>query len=263
MLKILIKQLNFSTSYNFIVDQFKWSPVRVSTGIDLFDKKIAVNLGATLDPYGLNEDNLRINKFHFDTDGGLFRITSANLNTGYSFSSKDFDKSDKKKKTEDEEDDPFSFYENATGGGRQDDLFGNTIGRGNQEYIEEEQEEEEKVKYPSYRSQIPWKLRLTYSLTYNNSRGQNDFSNNSLMFSGDIELTPKWKIGGSSGFDFKNHGFTYTQLRFNRDLDSWRLDFSWIPFSNRASWNFFIGIKSGLLSDIKYEKNREPDRKLR
>ena len=260
----LIKQLNFSTSYNFIADQFKWSPVRVSTGIDLFDKKMAVNLGATLDPYGLNEDNSRINKFHFDTDGGLFRITSANLNTGYSFSSKDFDKdSDKKKKTEDEEDDPFSFYENATGGGRPDDLFGNTIGRGNQEYIEEEQEEEEKVKYPSYRSQIPWKLRLTYSLTYNNSRGQNDFSNNSLMFSGDIELTPKWKIGGSSGFDFKNHGFTYTQLRFNRDLDSWRLDFSWIPFSNRASWNFFIGIKSGLLSDIKYEKNREPDRKLR
>ena len=30
------------------------------------------------------------------------------------------------------------------------------------------------------------------------------------MFSGDIELTPKWKIGESSGFDFKNHGFTYT-----------------------------------------------------
>ena len=85
----------------------------------------------------------------------------------------------------------------------------------------------------------------------------------SLMFSGDIELTPKWNVGGSSGFDFKNHGFTYTQLRFNRDLDSWRLDFSWIPFSNRASWNFFIGIKSELLSDIKYEKNREPDRRLR
>jgi hypothetical protein len=263
----LIKQLNLSTSYNFIANQFKWSPVRVSTGIDLFDKKMAVNLGATLDPYGLNEDNLRVNKFHFDTDGGLFRITSANLNTGYSFSSKDFEKdSDKKKKKEDEEDDPFSFYENATGGGRADDLFGDTIGRGNQDYSyesEEDQEEVDKTKYPSYRSKIPWKFRLTYSLTYNNSRRQNDFSNNSLMFSGDIELTPKWKIGGSSGFDFKNHGFTYTQLRFNRDLDSWRLDFSWIPFSNRASWNFFIGIKSGLLSDIKYEKNREPDRRLR
>ena len=110
----------------------------MSTGIDLFNKKMAVNLGATLDPYGLNEDKIRVNKFHFDTDGGLFRITSANLNTGYSFSSDTFKKNkDKKEKTEDEEEDPFSFYENATGGGRADDLFGDTIGRGNQDYSQE------------------------------------------------------------------------------------------------------------------------------
>ena len=47
------------------------------------------------------------------------------------------------------------------------------------------------------------------------------------MFSGNIELTPKWKVGLSSGYDFKGKGFTYTQLRFNRDLNSWRLNFSW------------------------------------
>ena len=52
----------------------------------------------------------------------------------------------------------------------------------------------------------------------------------------------------------KEKGLHYTQLRFDRDLNSWRLNFSWVPFSERASWNFFIGIKSGLLSDIKYEK---------
>ena len=92
---------------------------------------------------------------------------------------------------------------------------------------------------------------------------QNDFSNNSLMFSGNVDLTPKWKVGVSSGYDFKGKGFTYTQLRFDRDLNSWRLNFSWVPFSDRASWNFFIGIKSGLLSDIKYEKQSEPYRQKR
>ena len=51
-------------------------------------------------------------------------------------------------------------------------------------------------------------------------------------------------------------GFTYTQIRFDRDLDSWRLDFSWVPFSPRASWNFFIGIKSGLLSDLNMRKDQ-------
>ena len=105
-------------------------------------------------------------------------------------------------------------------------------------------------------------LNLAYSLTYNNSRGQNDFSTNSLMISSNFSLTPKWTVGVSSGYDFKQKGFTYTQLRFDRDLDSWKLDFSWVPFSDRASWNFFIGIKSGLLSDLKYEKRSEPNRSL-
>ena len=256
----LIKNLNLSTNYNMVSEEFKWSPVRVTSGIDLFDRKISINLGATMDMYALNDQNQRINEFNISKGGGLLRVTSANLNTGYKLSNATFSK-DKEEEKEEEEEDPLNFFENASGGGRPDDLFGDTIGMNNESNRNEEYDE--RTKYPSYRAEIPWNIQLRYSLTYNNSRNQNDFSNNSLMFSGDIELTPKWKIGGSSGFDFKNHGFTYTQLRFNRDLDSWRLDFSWVPFSDRASWNFFIGIKSGLLSDIKYEKNREPDRRLR
>ena len=254
----LIKTLNLSTSYNFLADSFKWSTVRASTGVDLFNKKIAINIGATLDPYALDENDVRIDEFNFKK-GALFRVTRANLNTGYKFSSKDFGKNkDKKEEEEEEEEEGIDYFnERSSSGGRDDDLFGDTLDRNREE------EEKETTKYPSYRTEVPWNFRLTYSLSYNNNRRQNDFSNNSLMFSGDIDLTPKWSIGGSSGFDFKNHGFTYTQLRFNRDLDSWRLDFSWVPFSSRASWNFFIGIKSGMLSDIKYEKNREPDRRLR
>jgi len=33
-------------------------------------------------------------------------------------------------------------------------------------------------------------------------------------------------------------------------------------FSTRSSWNFFIGIKSGILKDIKYEQRRQRDRQL-
>ena len=61
---------------------------------------------------------------------------------------------------------------------------------------------------------------------------------------------------------FKNKGFTYTQLRFERDLDSWKMNFSWVPFSVRESWYFFIGIKSGFLSHLKYDKRKEPDKRL-
>src|SRR5690606_17288963 len=113
-----------------------------------------------------------------------------------------------------------------------------------------------------YNYKIPWNLRLAYTMTYNNMARQSEISSHSIMFSGDIEIAPKWVVGGSSGSDIKEGGFTYTQLRFQRDLDSWRMSFNWIPFSDLASWNFFIGIKSSVLSDIKYDKRRDPDRRL-
>ena len=82
------------------------------------------------------------------------------------------------------------------------------------------------------------------------------------MFSGDIELTPKWKVGASSGYDIKSNGFSYTQLRFSRDLDSWKLNFNWVPFGDRQTYYFFIGVKSSMLSDLKYDKRQVPDRRL-
>jgi len=40
------------------------------------------------------------------------------------------------------------------------------------------------------------------------------------------------------------------------------MNFSWIPFSTNSSWNFFIGIKSSILKDIKYDKRRQSDKNL-
>jgi lipopolysaccharide assembly outer membrane protein LptD (OstA) len=250
---ILLNNLNFSTSHNFAADSLRWSPMRMSTGLSLLKGKMTVNFGGTLDPYTLNQDKVRINKYHITNGGGLFRLTSANVNMNYSFSSTQI-------KGREEEENERSQQESTSSGGREDDLFGRAEDFTDRR-MEDPEDNDPVPTYPSYRSKIPWNLKLAYSLTYNNSRGQRDFSNNSLMFSGNIDLTPKWKVGVSSGYDFKGKGFTYTQLRFNRDLNSWRLNFSWVPFSDRASWNFFIGIKSGLLSDIKYEKQSEPNRR--
>ena len=82
------------------------------------------------------------------------------------------------------------------------------------------------------------------------------------MFSGNVNLSQKWTVGVSSGYDLKNKGFTFTQLRFERDLLSWRMNFSWVPFGRTNSWNFFIGIRSSILKDLKYEKRRQPDIRL-
>ncbi len=246
----ILKNLNISTSYNLAADEFNLSPIRVTGGIDLA-KGLSLNTGATFDPYALDENNTRINVYNIKNGGGLLRLTSANLSTQYSLNNDTF-----KRGQSDEQ-----INESVSGGGRADDLFGVSQDFSNSNQFEEDEEQED-INLERYIYKLPWSINLAYSLTYNNSRGQNDFSTNSLMISSNFSLTPKWKVGVSSGYDFKQKGFTYTQLRFDRDLDSWRLNFSWVPFSQRASWNFFIGIKSGLLSDLKYEKRSEPDRAL-
>ena len=100
-------------------------------------------------------------------------------------------------------------------------------------------------------------------MTYQNTARQNEITSQSIMISSNIEFSPKWKVGVSSGYDFKNNGITLTQFRFQRDLESWRLSFNWTPIGSiNTSWYMFIGIKSSLLSDIKYEKRREPGKRL-
>ncbi len=246
----LLNNLNFNTSYNFEADSLSWSPVRVSGGTSFFENKMSVNFGATLNPYAIDPAGKVIDVFNIDNGGSLFRLTNANMNVSYSFSSKNFEKGGDK-------------VDNTASGGRDDDLFGDSRSLSEDQFYDDDKEEDtdnENVSY--YNTTIPWDLRLAYSVTYSNTRRESEITNNSLMFSGNVQITPKWKVGVSSGYDFKNAGFTYTQFRINRDLDSFRLNFNWVPFSTRTSWYFFIGIKSSMLQDLKWEKRREPDRRL-
>ncbi|WP_375239338.1 putative LPS assembly protein LptD [Aurantibacter sp.] len=250
---ILLNNLNFSTSYNVAGDSLKWSPVRMTGGTALFDKKMNINFGATLDPYALDNNNTRINTFNINNNGSLFRLTSANMTLSYSLSSKG---NDKKDNTSDA-----SRNERLFGGGRDDDLFGVSEDFADQGFSDKEEDKEE-VESEFYNYKIPWSLRFAYAVNYSNSARQNEISSHSLMFSGDIDIAPKWSIGGSSSYDFKNQGFGLTQLRFSRDLLSWKMNFSWVPFGTYNRWNFFVGITSSVLKDLKYEARRKQDKFL-
>jgi lipopolysaccharide assembly outer membrane protein LptD (OstA) len=248
---MLLNNLSLSTFYNVAADSLALSPVRITGGTNLFDNKVSLNFGTTLDPYAIDNGGRRINTYNIDNGGSLFRMTSSNMAVNYSLKSKS--KKDEKESTENK-----TALRN---GGREDDLFGKSVDDIEAEKKDEDEKKKEKTDF--FNAKVPWDLKLAYSVTYSNNNRQDQISNSSLMFSGNIDLTPNWKVGASSGYDFVNKGFTYTQLRFGRDLKSWRMDFSWIPFSQRASWSFFIGIKSSVLSDIKWEKRTVPDRIIR
>ena len=246
----ILNNLNFTTNYNIVADSLNWSPVRMSTVVPLFDNKLSLNIGATFDPYALNEEkNRKINKFSINNNGPLFRMTSANMNWGYNFSSKN----NKNKERNQQSNIPGMNLKKGLDEDRNSLIKPPEL---------EDKKEEKSTKSDLYITEIPWTLNLRHSLTYLNNFQQREISNNSIMASANVGLTPKWNINISSGYDFKNKGITYTNLGINRDLDSWEMNISWTPFGYRESWYFFIGVKSGLLRDLKYDKRREPDKRL-
>ncbi|WP_196851033.1 putative LPS assembly protein LptD [Flavobacterium sp. CG_9.10] len=253
---MLLNNLNLSTSYNFDADgvnSLAFSPVRVSGGTQLLNNKMNVNFGATLDPYAINNSGTRINVFNIDNGGSLFRMTSANMTMNYAISSKEKDKPKKEKNSQSERN-----------GGREDDLFGTNTdlsdSRKSQFGTEEEEDKGEDKISEFFNAKLPWDMTFAYSLTYGNNNREKKIIGNSLMISANADITPKWKAGVSTGYDFVQKGVTFTQFRFERDLLSWRMDFNWTPFGTNANWGFFIGIKAGVLSDIKYDKRSRTNR---
>jgi lipopolysaccharide assembly outer membrane protein LptD (OstA) len=245
----ILNNLNLATSYNIAADSLKWSPLRMTTGTQLLDNKLNINVNATLDPYAINANGTKINTFNINNGGSLFRLTNANLTANYAIKSTEIGKNKTQSKSVDN-----SRAQSAIS----DDLFGKSITNNEEQLNVNKEVKETKL----YHTKMPWDIRFRYAFTYSNNSAQNQISANSVQIDGNLEFSPKWRVGVSSGFDFQNIGITYTQLRFERDLDSWRFTFNWVPFGDRATYYFYIGIKSGPLSDLKYDKRRIPDKRL-
>lgn len=247
---MILNNLNFNSSYNIAADSLRWSNVSFSAGTRLFKDKLAVNFNGSLDPYQVNENGGRINKFN----PSIFRLSNANLTANYSISSKDFEKKD----TENKE------SNSGNGANNPPDTMGANIDSTNKFRKPNTNNNSTETKETKlYNSKIPWTLNLVYSATYrNNGLAPGEIGVHTLGFSGNLELSPKWKVGYSSGYDVKNGAFSFSRFNFTRDLDSWQFNFNWVPFGSNSSYTFFIGVKSSTLADLKWDKNKPPDRRL-
>jgi len=225
----LLNNFDFSTSYNMEVDTLKWSPLHFKTSTILFEK-LNINLNAKFDPYAITANGKRINTYNINNGGSLFRFTYANITASFNLTDEFFKKKSSQKDT--------------NSNNRQ---AGNTTS-------------EKKINL--YELQVPWRLNLNYSATYLNTNRNGEFTTNTLGFNGNVELTPKWSINFNSGYDFKGKGLSNTTLGFARDLDSWRMSFNWTPIGPRSAYSFFIGVKSNVLSELKYDQRTVPDKKL-
>jgi hypothetical protein len=108
----------------------------------------------------------------------------------------------------------------------------------------------------------PWNFSFHYNLSYNDtrlypSRQMQHKLIQTLGFNGDVNVTPKWKVNFTSGYDFITNKLSYTSVSVYRDLHCWEMRFNWIPMGTQKSWNFYIKVKAGILQDLKLNRKKD------
>jgi len=227
----ILDNLNFSSSYNIFKDSLKWSPIRMSGNTAFFKRKLSLRFGGTFMPYSYNINEAgrayNIDKAYFATHKKLFLVTSLDFSVGMNFRSNQGKKDDKSGQV-DLANDPTAQLIDPTG-------F-------------------DQIAYGSYVDfDIPWTLRINYNFRYTKPYVDYDIIQ-SVRVSGDFSLTPKWKIGLNSGYDFKLNKITTTNISISRDLHCWEMSVRLVPFGKYKSYGFTINIKSAILKDLQYEK---------
>ena len=233
----LLENLTFSISYDLTKDSLNWSDLSITGRTTLF-KGLILNYSSSLSPYVIDEAGRKHNQFLWDKEKRLFHRNSSNYSAQLSLSLNDNTlKKDKGAQKSNGQivqppimQSPYAWNPSL--------LVGT---------------------YTDF--SVPWNVSVNYTLTYVNSyvAALYQYENNitqTLSFSGNMTLTDKWKVAFSSGYDFVNHGMSYTSIDIYRDLHCWEMRFNWVPFGYYKSWTFSINIKASALRDIKYDKRR-------
>lgn len=227
----IIDNFNFRSSAN-LQDSIIFSPVSFNASTSIFKRKLSIRLNGAFDPYALDDQYRRINASEFSQSGKIARLTNASLSMGFNLrggTGKDGE--------EEEEPDPIeNIPQGVRAPGSEYDTF------------------DEDYYMPEYVDfEIPWSLRIDYSLRYSKPREEASVIQ-TLRLSGDFSLTPKWKIGFNTGYDFKTSRVTTSNLSIYRDLHCWEMRLTAVPFGVFKSFNFQINAKSAILQDLKYNK---------
>jgi hypothetical protein len=112
----------------------------------------------------------------------------------------------------------------------------------------------------SPKDDFKWNVNLRY--TYNYSKpGLDPTINQSLEVRGDVSLTKDWSFQYSLPVNIEDGSFSQMgYINFKRNLHCWEMTFNYFPFQEDTWYTFTIRPKSGILQDLKYDKNRRGDR---
>jgi len=231
---ILLESFSLSSGYDLAKDSVNWQPLRLNARTTLF-KKLIINFNASYTPYAMDSLGRLTNELLINKEDKLFKRQNSqwDLNLGWQFSGKGKTKTTNNENTKQDIVSPtemtYSPFVNPN------EILGDFVD-----------------------FTIPWSLNLGLNYSQLSSfvariAGYETTKSATFTLRGDVNLTPNWKIGFSSGYDFINKDYTYTSIDFYRDLHCWEMRMNWVPFGYRQGWNFTIAVKASMLQDLKYE----------
>ncbi len=273
----ILESFSLSTSYNLIADSFRLAPINISARTRLFNNKINISASMNVDPYSYDldprglifqydtlrdgsvfEQYVKVDRYAWQKAGGGFTpklgaLTNANI----SFNTNLNPKKREKKQEEIEDAEEAGLTANEV----------DYVSRNYDEFVDFE---------------IPWSLSLRYSFNYSfdprrriireptiidyrygygrdsryNRSNSNSRIRQSIMFNGDLNVAPKWKIGFQSGYDLERYELTQTSINIFRDLGCFEMRFDWVPFGVYTSYYVQINVKSAMLRDLKLQRRR-------
>lgn len=254
----IIDNLSLSGGYNFLADSFKLSTININARTALFDRKVQINMGATLDPYTYltttNEGvttTSRVSTLALRSGQGIGRITSARFSLSTNLNSK--------ANTSQRSNTGGGFGGGGALGGEDLGAFGGdvpnqfgSLNDGGRTGVVPEYFYDPNA-YVDIN--IPWNVRLSFDYSYRwTTTGST--TRQSVKAYGQIELTPKWQITYNTGYDFDMKDFTQTSIGVYRDLGCWEMRANWIPFGAFTSYTIDIQIKASALKDLKISRRR-------
>jgi len=247
----LLERFSANTAYNMAAEEFNWSDLRVNASSSILNGLIRMNYNASFDLYGTATDTsgrtVRINEFAFKANNQLARLKNQSFTIGLNINAQNVQ------------------FNNSSGG--------NNTNAGNNQTQDKAPPADDDRAYESglgitggdlnyygltdYQDfNLPWSLRVDYNLNDNRNLDGEKTVSQALRFSGNVELTPNWKVGFNSGYDFRAKQFTVSNFNFTRELHCWVMTFSWVPFGFQQSYVLTIRVRSNILSDLKIDRRR-------
>jgi LPS-assembly protein len=235
----IIDGFGVTGSYNYLADSFKLSNLTLYFRSTLF-KNINITGGATVDPYQHNAYGRDIDQYAWDGKGfNVGRITSGNLAISTSFKSAPTDQklADQKAAAQNTDQIPMTMEE----------------AQAQQNYVRQNP-----AQFADFN--IPWSLNLSFALNFTNAL-QANYSylttiTSSVNWSGDFNLTEKWKIGLNGFYDVKAGQMQSLTASITRDLHCWVMAINVTPVGYSHFFSITINPKAGILQDLKINRTK-------